>query len=233
MNERLLELQRKVDGLQLRERVLVGFCISVLVTLSLQTLFIDPLLTERSLFKKEAIRLKLQIAQQRSEQQLLTAELTAGVNRSKEQLLNQLQSELDELNSNIQKTVLGLIPPRLMPEVLERVLVQNKGLKLLSVENMPVVSLLPTGVETTNAMSADNVSKSQNKVAGQQGLFRHSFVLQLQGGYMSTIAYFNNLEKLPWQFYWDNLHYEVSDYPNATITLEVHTISLSEELLGV
>lgn len=233
MNERFLEWQQKIDSLQLRERILVGLCLLVLVIISLQTMLIDPLLAERSMFKKETRRLTLQIAQQRSEQQLLAAELTAGVNRNKERRLTQLQSELDELNHHIYETVLGLIPPRLMPEVLERVLVQNKGLKLLSVENKAVVSLLPPDDAAANVESVGSGSKTQRKLKRQRGLFRHSFVLQLQGSYMSTIAYFNNLEKLPWQFYWDNLHYEVNDYPNATITLEVHTISLSEELLGV
>lgn len=233
MNERLLDWQRKIDSLQLRERVLVGLCALVLVAVILQTLFIDPLLAERSLYRKETSRLMLQIEQQRSEQQLGEAQLKAGVNRKKEQRLTQLQRELDELNSHIQDSVMGLIPPRLMPEVLERVLVQNKGLKLLSVKNKAVVSLLPTSIAATAAKSADSVSKIQKKKKAQQGLFRHSFVLQLQGSYMPTIDYFKNLEKLPWQFYWDNLHYEVNDYPNATITLEVHTVSFSEELLGV
>ena len=50
---------------------------------------------------------------------------------------------------------------------------------------------------------------------------------------MDAIAYFDSLGKLPWQFYWDDLQYEVDQYPNAIITLEVHTISMSEELLGV
>ncbi len=233
MNEKLLEWQQKIDGLQIRERLLIGLCLLVLVIVFLQALFIDPLLAKQTLFKKEKSRLTLQISQQSNEQQLLTAELTAGVNRNKEKRHKQLQRELDDLNQHIEKTVLGLIPPRLMPEVLERVLVQNKGLKLLGVENKPVVSIIQERVDAATSEAGSHAEVSEKAVLDRQGLYRHSFILRLQGNYMDAIGYFESLGKLPWQFYWDDLKYEVDEYPSAIITLEVHTISMSEELLGV
>jgi MSHA biogenesis protein MshJ len=64
-------------------------------------------------------------------------------------------------------------------------------------------------------------------------LYSHGFVMQLKGDYKSTIKYFERLSALPWRFHWDELRYEVGDYPSAIITLEVHTVSMAEEWIGV
>ena len=50
---------------------------------------------------------------------------------------------------------------------------------------------------------------------------------------VSSQVTFDRLALLPWKFYWDELSYQVDEYPNATVSLRVRTVSMSEEWIGV
>lgn len=230
MNEKIQLLQHKIDGLNQRERIVVMLAVLVLVVMLLQTLLLDPLLKKRGLIARQSVETAELAALQDNELQVVKAQLAAGVNRHEIRQRDQLQLLLTELNNKIESSVVAMIPPRIMPQVLENILSQNKNLKLLSVENRPVVAIVDS--QTMTGQGADDPS-GQSVDAGQQVLYRHSFVLKLQGSYSAAIDYFNSLGELPWRFYWDDLRYQVEEYPRAVITLEVHTVSMSEEWLGV
>jgi MSHA biogenesis protein MshJ len=50
---------------------------------------------------------------------------------------------------------------------------------------------------------------------------------------MATLRYLQALEKLPWRFFWDSVSYQVMEYPDSVVRLELHTLSLSEDWIGV
>lgn len=230
MNEKLLEYQQKIDGLNQRERVLVFLIALVAVVMLLQIFVIDPLLKQQSIGQTEIAQLTKNISQKKNIQVLLDAEIQAGVNRKKIKERDELLDELSALDKKVGDSIVTMIPPRLMPQVLEQILSSSNQLKLLSIENKQVVSI----VEQAEQMSMDDgAGMMKAKSDDAQALYRHGFVLKLQGGYLAAIDYFNKLSDLPWRFHWDDLHYEVADYPNAIITLEVHTVSMSKEWIGV
>ncbi len=57
--------------------------------------------------------------------------------------------------------------------------------------------------------------------------------MELEGGYMSTHRYLKALEDLPWRFFFESIDYEVINYPQARITLTVHSVSTQEAWIGV
>lgn len=225
MNKNLQQWAKKIDALNQRERVLIFLIAVVVLVWLLLTLLLDPMLSEQKRMSAQLQQLQSQAAQLSNEQIILAAELSSGVHRQAEQRRQQLQQELERINQNIESSIVALIPPRLMAEVLESVLVENRQLKLLALENKPVVKLL--------AQQDANSKAEKNSNESAQALYKHAFVLTLQGNYAATISYFEKLAALPWRFHWDDLRYEVDNYPNAVITLEVHTVSLSEDWIGV
>jgi len=74
----------------------------------------------------------------------------------------------------------------------------------------------------------ENIAK-----AGIATIYKHGIVLELVGGYSSTLRYLKNFESLPWKFYWDAVRYEVLAYPKARISILINTISLDEEWVRV
>lgn len=233
MNRQWQQWQEKIDALSLRERVILFAVLLATVVMLFQVVLIDPVMAERKRANQELNSVKQSLQMAENEKTILDAQLTAGVNRHKQVRKAQLEKQLAELDADIQKSVLALIPPRKMPEVLENVLKQNTELKLVSLENKPVVPLLEEDSSQPNGAIANRKAEDATTVSSKQGMYRHGFVLTLQGNYMAALRYFEQLSKLPWQFYWDDLRYQVETYPNARITLEVHTVSMSEDWIGV
>ncbi|MFT5577913.1 MAG: MSHA biogenesis protein MshJ [Paraglaciecola psychrophila] len=222
MNESVVKLADKIDGLALRERALILLCALAVVGLFLYSQLIDPLLQERAIVDRQSGTLGQKITEQDRARLLLDVEISAGVNRNKIRRRDQLRDELDALNEQIEQSVVAMIPPRRMAQVLESILAQDANITLLGIENRPVVAL----------MKQDD-SEGAEAIENQQTLYRHAFVLHLQGNYLAAIDYFERLEALPWRFYWHELSLSVDQYPSATIILTLHTVSMSEELLGV
>ena len=222
MNKLLADWQNKIDALSQRERVILMVTVLVAVVMLLQLLLLDPLLSERDTMKLAIRKMNTELTAQQSEQQIIQAQIAAGVNRQKLRQRDKLKAELQQLNTDIEKSVVAMIPPHKMAEVLEGLLVESKSLRLLSLENRPVASVLE-----------QNINAEESEATAGQVLYKHGFVLRFNGSYMSVIDYFNKLAALPWRFYWDSLSYSVDGYPQATITLEVHTVSMNEEWIGV
>lgn len=222
MKDQWVQIQQKIDALNQRERLLVLAVAVVAVVMLIQTLLIDPVLEDREKAQNQIKQISNDLIQKNSETQLIQAQLTVGVNRNKVKQREQLQSEVDLLDKKIQQSIKSMIPPELMPQVLERLLVESKGLKLISLENKSVVPVI-----------AKTEAEDDSPEAEQQALYKHGFILQLSGDYLSAINYFEKLAALPWHFSWDKLRYKVDSYPDGIITLEVHTVSMAEEWIGV
>lgn len=227
--EQLLQWQGKFDELSLRERLLVLAIVLAVVVGLVQMLLIDPMTAERNIKSRKIGVLQAEVQELVNREQILAAELAAGVNRGKERRAVDLQQQLEKLDARIADSLVAMVPPRLMTQVLENVLAQDHELTLLALENLPVQPIV-----TREAVDQENEEKNTER--GQEisaGLFRHGFVVTLKGSYPATVRYFEKLAELPWEFHWDELRYEVSKYPDATITLQVHTVSLSEDWIGV
>lgn len=233
----LTEWQQKLDALQVRERVLLFAVAVVVVVALLQMLLIEPVMKKKELLNRQFRQVSNQLVQQKAEKQGLEMILAAGVNKSKIARRDKLKEEKARLDSRIQDSILTLIPPKLMPVVLEKMLVENNKLKLVSLENKPVVALISEEPEAGQNQRRNEVRQgSDDKATASnetQGLYKHTFVLRLEGSYPAAVEYFEALSELQWRFNWDAMHYEVIRYPKASISLEVHTVSMSEGWIGV
>jgi hypothetical protein len=49
--------------------------------------------------------------------------------------------------------------------------------------------------------------------------------LVFNSSYFDTIAYLEQLEKIPWCLSWDNIEYKVTTYPQATVTVHLSIVS--------
>jgi len=129
--------------------------------------------------------------------------------------LAQAEQQLAQQRDGLQRLAVTLIPPRQMAAVLQTLLRQTGGLRLLELRNEPAEPLLPA-------------------TKGESGnLYRHTIVLRFEGDYPQTLAYLHRLQQLERRLSWDRLDYSVVHYPRAQVELELHTLSLSPGLVGV
>lgn len=133
------------------------------------------------------------------------------------------RSVLQQVRSALQVATAELISPRDMARFLEQLLLQERELALLRLNTLEPEPLLADTEKdpVTRVLSADGM------------LHRHAFDLEFSGNYLATLRYLEALEGLPWQFFWDSVDYEVIDYPQSVVRLRLHTLSLSEDWIGV
>jgi MSHA biogenesis protein MshJ len=139
-----------------------------------------------------------------------------------------LTESLAAVDAQLQSTSAGLIAPQRMLAALRDVLNDQQGLRLVSMRNMPVTSLLAPHVETTvgaNASDAPPLAKT--------GPYVHSLELVVEGSYLDVLRYLQSVEGLPWRFYWQVLELKTTEYPINRVRIRLNTLSMDKEWLGV
>jgi MSHA biogenesis protein MshJ len=87
--------------------------------------------------------------------------------------------------------------------------------------------------EADDATTADGARSDRAEQSDAPKLYRHSFVLNLRGSYLDCLRYLEDVERLPWHIYWSRLDVETDEYPVNDIVIELATLSLDEEWIGV
>jgi len=85
----------------------------------------------------------------------------------------------------------------------EHLLQTEKGLKVIKIKNLPETVYTPTQPLKINAK-----------------IYQQRLIFSLAGNYNDTIDYLNRLETVMPNIRWNNLNYQVTNYPNAKIDME-------------
>ena len=190
------------EGLVTRERWLVLAMAVVLVALIMDTVLITP--AGKAIKQKQAALTHAEESLKTSQLQLDTLNNAANSNplASKEAEQNALQKQVSVLESRFKELSEGLISASSLPKILEEMLQQAGNLSLQEMI----------------------VEPPEAKISG---LYKHAVSVKLSGDFFSVINYLKALEKLNWNFYWEELNYSVHHYP-AEVELKVYTLSSKE-----
>jgi len=225
VKQHLQSLSNYLVALNLRERVLVLLvAIAVIyavwdgVFLSKQEQHYQSLLSQQQLLTKQKQEHELKLAQ-------TTAKIIANQRtvEQKKSAIIQAKQHLQQTVTQLDSVLNKLVPPTKITELLRNLLLQTHGLKLVALNNEPV----------ENISFAEEDSKPSPENSVKTRLYKHSTTLKLSGNYQQLYQYLSALESSEWGLYWNELHYEVIDYPQAEITIRVHTISTNEYWIGL
>ncbi len=198
----------------LRERLLLlvaGLCI--LLFLGFQ-LGLAPQLEAHQGLRQKIDQAQQQTVEMAAQVAQLEAVLQKDPNRVSQQRLAQISQESSALDVQLHQQQQTLISPQKMPQVLEDVL-NDLPLELISLQKLvPAVEI-------------------ESDIEGVPNVYRHGLRLELEGSYRDTLDYLERLERLPWRFAWDALDIQMRRYPQATIILNLYTLSFDEVWLGV
>jgi len=225
VKQHLHTLSNYLIALSLRERLLVlVVAIAVIyavwdsVLLSKQQQHHQYLLKQQEVLLKQQQESAVAIAQ-------TTARLVASqrTTEQKKQAIIQAKKMLQETEDQLDSVLNKLVPPTKITELLRNLLSQTHGLKLLALNNEAVESI----------SIGDEDPKDQAKNKYKTSLYKHSTTLKLAGNYQQLYQYLSALENSEWGLYWEQLHYQVTGYPQAEITIRVHTISTNDYWIGL
>lgn len=215
---RYQQLQIKFVELTERERILTLVAALSLIILGGFVLFIEPELNEWNKRKAEVQRQTTEVNRLDAQIEGLKVALQQDPNASIKARLEQLKLLISESDSLLAQQTEDLVPAHQMPTLLENVFAQFNSLKLLEMR-----SIAPT------AMLVLNEDDSQSGV----NLYQHGVQLTLKGTYFDIQQYLRRVEGLPYQFYWKKFSYQVGEYPDAQVQVEIYTLSTSRAFIGV
>ena len=211
MKQQWQQLSARVVAMSLRERWLILLAGAALLLMPAYSLLLEPTWLAYQSQIARSQELATTIAQLQLENQSRQQALLLDPNQPVREQQLKLTQQLVELDPQPKDQTLDLIPAERMPGLLEQMLASSGRLRLISLTSLPPKPLLD--------------DPEQNL------LFQHGIQLRLQGSYFDIFQYLRALEGLPEHFYWRRLNYQVEQYPQASIELELYTLSSSKEFI--
>lgn len=213
--QRLGSLETAINARAPRERLLLAGALVVAVLLVWDIAVRAPIADRRSADERRIEQLRGEIDSFEASRAQLAQQL--GEDEGADPAAR-LQERLARVDEQLAERTLRVISPRQMVTVLREVLEDASGLSLMSLRNLGSEAVLQ------EAAGEDEAAPR---------VFRHRVELVLRGEYFALLAYLEQLEGLDWQLQWDTLAIETVDYPRAEVTLELSTLSLAEDWVGV
>jgi MSHA biogenesis protein MshJ len=220
-------LIERLDALSLRERVIIFGAGVALVFIAWQTLLMDPLASRAKSAQQHLadVRQQATVIDQIGTATSQDPAVAAGLrNRA-------LSERLTALDRQINSTAQGYVAPQRMNELLRALLAQQRGLRLISLSNLPVESL--SHPEKAKADGKADGKADNSITAGDRGPFLHPVEIVVEGDYASVVAYLRAVEGLPWRIHWRKLDLAAGQYPANRVTLVIGALSLSPDWMSV
>jgi MSHA biogenesis protein MshJ len=228
--EKWTDLRDKTAALSLRERIiLTSTGIALVVFVWFQVFFIDIEKTQKQYSVEKNVLQQDALTQSQQLSEVMVA-LAHDPNAGLRAQQKQINSDLSELRMQIEGRLSHLIAPEKMADVMKDILSDYQGLRLVSAKNLPVEPLKLNNDEDQTEQKINN--QSTPEAESQAVIFTHGFEMTLSGTYFQTLAFLERLENMN-GFYWRKLAYEVERYPDAKITIQLNTLSLEEDWIGV
>ncbi len=234
LRARWLSLARRERGLALAA--------ALVLVLGFGELFlVEPPLTQRA-------RLVREMQAQQREQHALQQHLGGGVRDPNAPLRTQLgglQTQVRATEREFGELQNGLVQPQHMGALLQSLLTEHRGLRLLGLRSLPVTPIGDTGgvkkilaanervgSAPSTASPASAAAAVGAPVAGAVGddawLYRHAVEVRVQGSYADMLAYLQSLESLPRRVHWGDLEIDARKHPANVMTVTLFTVSLEK-----
>lgn len=221
MQARWRQLLNRFAALSSRERLLILVGIFAVAYQLAHFVVLDRQFEEIQQVRATIAKDRSAIARVGNELGVLAGQVPADPNLSLRRQIARTKAQMDTLQERLEAVTSTLISPQDMARFLEELLVQERELSLLRLQTLEARPLLEQTVV------------GERRAAPPPLLHRHEFAIEFSGGYMATLRYLEALESLPWRFFWDSVSYDVVEYPESVVRLKLHTLSLSEDWIGV
>lgn len=255
MKQRWKQFSAKVDAMTMRERALVAGASAAAIVFLVFTLLIDPATVR-------AKSLQAVMQQQRQQISLMEAELqqkqlveAIDPDKASKEALARISQDNARLRADLRERQRGLVAPERVSQVLQQMLQGSGRLRLVSLKTFPPrgmsdgkfsepesvaeappepkpvsISLLPAPAAAPGGAAAPAAPVVVTK---QELLYRHGVQVVLQGSYLEMVNYMQALEQMPEQLFWGKAALKADDYPNATLTLTLYTLSLDQKWIAL
>lgn len=227
MNARVRELRDRFDALAIRERALVLFSALAVLFAITDNLLLQPFAKQKKILQGEILSATEQLSALENEIRGIAVAYANDPSIPLRAEESRLEAQIAAIDEKLEGHVVTLVPPQEMTRLLEALLDAEEELEVVRAESRTRPS--PLGRSDAGESGETQAPEKMNDIA----LFEHGIVVELEGTYPGALRFLEAAEQLRWSFFWDRLEYEVREYPEARMTIELHTLSEHEEWIGV
>ncbi|WP_100643531.1 type II secretion system protein GspM [Alteromonas facilis] len=210
------QLDARYQALSLREKYLVLITGIVLIVFAGFTFIVEPQYIKNQQVESQIKTTQIELSSAQQQIALLQEALADDPNEKLQTRIDNLHARIAQMDSAFASQMRELVQPQQMPMVIEQMLAFADKLKLVELSSIPPISVFEGDSENADLP-----------------LYQHGVRFQFEGQYVDVLEYLEGAEAMPWQVYWHSLDYQVGDYPNASVTLELFTLSTSRAFIGV
>lgn len=222
---------KNVDARSQSEKLLILGILLVAIILLYLSLAYDPIRAEIASYRNQIASIQGQVSAQQTSYASMLALSQEDPNKFANDRLVVVDQQQAILLDEIAALAGDLVTPNQMTSILTSVLERQAGLELLSFKNEAAKPLRATGELNSVDESANaQAGATQEQMAGQ--VYEHGLTIEFEGDFFNTLRYLKFLEEVSGSFFWDSVRFSQEDWPNAKVTLMIHTLSADEGFIG-
>lgn len=222
MKEQLHDLLARLTALSARERGVILFATLGLIFAVWDAAIVRALDSDAA--ERGAIREALETRSRELGERSTTLKRLLASDPHADERTRQLalRSEIERIDELLRSQSGGLVPPTEMAALLRALLASRPAIHVVELESLGAEPLVDGDDETRAAASDADVP-----------VYKHGMRIELEAGFYDIVAFLEEMEELEWLFFFDQLLYQVTEYPQARVTLVVHTLGSREGWIGV
>ncbi len=176
-----IDLEKRYQALSQRERLLVALAVVIAPLLIGNALFVDPQRAKLKGLEGMIVAEESSAVQLQAEAANLQLQLNTDPDAGRKAELLALNGEREKLDEQMRQFSSALVRPEEMNALLERLLVRQAGLQLVSLKTLPPQGMLrdSTVVKGAEAQASERTFD----------LYRHGVEIRLEGGFSQLQAY--------------------------------------------
>lgn len=217
------ELADQFDDRPALEKILVALVLIAGLAWAYSAFVSGPLSSDVETLERQIVLARNELITLQQREQLAIETSRADPNEPVRVRIQRAIDAQSELDGDIQQLAGNLVTPQSMTRMLTSMLERQSGLTLISIENTQP-EIVQSATDSPAGAGADQ--RSQN-------IYKHGLSIQLEGDYLTLISYLRRIESSPERFFWDELTFTQVEWPRATISIELHTLSTDEGFVGV
>ncbi|MGV3741841.1 MAG: MSHA biogenesis protein MshJ [Burkholderiaceae bacterium] len=231
MKQHWQKLAEKIDGLSLRERIVIFVLLAIVAIVAFNALLLDPLFAKQKHLSQQ-VKADQAVIEQMQEQMRQAVKGEQDPDAANRARLKEARQQLESMHAQLLEMEKGLVSPERMPALLGDILKRDRRLTLLSLKTLAAAPLTESG-NMDSAAAGANGNKPETPGAEIGPVFRHGVEIVVQGTYLDMVQYMDALESMPWQVFWSKAKLQVDEYPQSTLTLTLYTLSLDKKWLNL
>lgn len=254
------KVERNINSRGLPERLFMfGFAVFSLWFWGKQFL-LEPLLVKQRNLSEQALNQQKTIVESQNQLQELAKQMTVDPDAPLVFKIKELKEKIEKNDRVLGVVRNAMVNPQQMVTVLNDLAKPSQGLRLTALKSLPSVEFNPGNpTESTQAAPAatapgvpgapvveaagavvDAAAKAVEQAAvlakaraTSNIIYRHGVEVVVTGSYLDLLEYIYGLENSSFKLLWGDLSLVVEEYPRATLTVKLYTLSTDKTWLGV